>query len=95
MFIRSKLEHSSVVWNSGLTQEEREDLERIQKAAVKVITRNKTEEYEKALEWLNMKTLNQRRLDLSLNFAKSCRKNEKVKNFVPLNLKNNKKYKKS
>ena len=39
MFIRSKLEHSSVVWNSGLTQDEREDLERIQKAAVKVIWR--------------------------------------------------------
>ena len=28
--IRSKLEHSSVVWNSGITQDEREDLERIQ-----------------------------------------------------------------
>ena len=82
MFIRSKLEHSSVVWGSGVTQDEKDDLERIQKAAVRVITRNKNAEYEKALEWLNMKTLSERRLDLSLKFAKSCLKNEKVKNFL-------------
>ena len=54
----------------------------------KVILRNKNAEYEEALDWLNMKTLDQRRLDLSLKFAKSCLKNEKVKNFFPLNLKN-------
>ena len=56
MFIRSKLEHSSVVWNSGITQDEREDLERIQKAAVRVILRNKNAEYEKALDWLNIRS---------------------------------------
>ena len=50
--------------------------------------RTKNAEYEEALDWLNMKTLDQRRLDLSLKFAKSCLKNEKVKNFFPLNLKN-------
>ena len=90
MFIRSKLEHSSVVWNAGITQEESEDLERIQKAAVKVMIRKKYEDYEKALEWLNMKTLKQRRQDLCLKFAKSCLKIDKVKNFFPLNHKNDK-----
>ena len=88
MFIRSKLEHSAVVWGSGITQEESDDLERIQKTAVKVITRNSYENYEKALEDLNMKKLSQRRLDFSLKFAKSCLKNDKVKNFFPMNYKN-------
>ena len=85
MFIRSKLEHSSVVWSSGLTQEESDDLEGIQKAAVKVMTGRHYEDYEKGLESPNMKTLVQRRQVLGLKFAKSCLKNEKVKNFFPLN----------
>ena len=37
-----------------------------------------------------MKPLSERRLDLSLKFAKSCLKNEKVQNFFPRNLKNDK-----
>ena len=90
MFIRSKLEHSSVVWSSAITQEEKDDLERIQKAAVKVITGNKYEDYEEALKWLNMTTLDQRRQDFSLKFAKSCLKNDKVKHFFPLNIMNEK-----
>ena len=83
MFIRSKLEHSSVVWSSGLTQEESDDLEGIQKAAVKVMTGRHYEDYEKGLESPNMKTLVQRRQVLGLKFAKSCLKNDKVKNFFP------------
>ena len=89
MFIRSKLEHSSVVWGSGLTQEESDDIERIQKAAVKVMIGKKYEDYRKALEFLNMKTLVERRQALGLKFAKSCLKNDKVKNFFPLNNRHN------
>ena len=85
MFIRSKLEHSSVVWHSRITQDERDDLERIQKAAVKLIIGNSYENYDEALAWLNMKSLNQRRKELCLKFAKSCLKNYKVKSFFPLN----------
>ena len=36
-FIRSNLEFSSTVWHSSLSIADREDLERVQKAAVKVI----------------------------------------------------------
>ena len=32
-----------------------------------------------------MKTLSERRNEMSLKFAKNCLKNEKVKNFFPLN----------
>ena len=36
-FIRSLLEQSCVVWQSGLTEYQKEDLERIQKTALKII----------------------------------------------------------
>ena len=36
-YIRSILEQSCVVWHSSLTQENSEDLERVQKAAVRII----------------------------------------------------------
>ena len=65
-------------------------MEGIQKAAVKVMTGRHYEDYEKGLESPNMKTLVQRRQVLGLKFAKSCLKNEKVKNFFPLNWKQNK-----
>ena len=72
MFVRSKLEPSAVVWGSAITQEERDDLERIQKTAVKVISKNIFGDYEKTLEALNMETLSKRRKEMSLKFAKSC-----------------------
>ena len=71
--------------NTDKERDERDDLERIQKPAVKVITGNSYESYEKTLEWLNMKSLDQRRQDLCLKFAKSCLKNYKVRSFFPLN----------
>ena len=37
LYIRSILEQSCVVWHSSLTQENSEDLERVQKAAVRII----------------------------------------------------------
>ena len=50
-----------------------------------MITKNCYEDYEQALEFLNMKTLSERRYDMSLKFAKNCLKNDKVKNFFPIN----------
>ena len=55
--IRSILEHNSVVWHSSLTEENKTDIERIQKSAVKVIMKNKNVEYERALQLLNLEIL--------------------------------------
>ena len=50
--IRSNLEFSSTVWHSGLSLADRQDLERVQKAAVKVILGKYYKNYEEALsEW--------------------------------------------
>ena len=85
--IRSKLEQSAVVWHSSLTQKNENDLERIQKAALKVILKERYQNYSDALMTLNIKSLKMRREELCLKFAKSCLKTEKFKKFFPLNKK--------
>ena len=50
-----------------------------------MISKNLYEDYEKTLDFLNMKTLSKRRKEMSLKFAKNCLKIEKVKSFFPIN----------
>ena len=88
MFIRSKLDSSSVVWHNSLTEKDTNSLERVQKAAVKVILKNNYKDYESALEMLNLDTLCERRRKQCLKFAKDCLKHEQMKKMFPLNEKN-------
>ena len=84
-FIRSVLEQSAVVWHSSLTQKNRQDLERVQKAAVRVIMGRNYTTYKNGLIVLKLDTLEKRRELLCLRFAKNCIKTEKVKDLFPLN----------
>ena len=88
-----------MVWHSSLTAENIEDLERVQKVAFKVILGKKYEDYEDALDKLNLQTLIDRREYLCLQFARNTLKNPKVTNMFPLkqqhhhmNLRNSEKY---
>ena len=83
LFVRSLLEQSASVWHSTLTLENSEDLERVQKSAVKIILGDKYIGYEKSLVKLDMETLKERRENLCLNFALKCVKNPKTKNMFP------------
>ena len=83
-FVRNCLEQSAVVFTSSLTQENREDLERLQRNAVRIIDKN-YKSYEDSLLKLNLKTLLERRNFLSLKFAKKCITHPKMKIFFPLN----------
>ena len=56
-FIRSILEKSAVVWHSSLTNKNRQTLERVQKAAVKIILKNNYRNYKQGLNYLKMDTL--------------------------------------
>ena len=87
LFVRSQLEHSAVVWHCSLSQENKNDLERVQKSALKVILGEKYKGYKKALNDLCIETLDERRESLCLKFAKRCIKNEKATNMFPLNKK--------
>ena len=80
VYCRSKLEQSAVVWAGSLTQENKDDLERTQKSFAKLVLKKDYEDdhenaYENALLKLNLQTLEQRRKELSLNFAKDGIKN--------------------
>jgi len=50
LYIRSLLEQSATVWHSSLTEENRTDLEMIQKSALRIILGDKYQTYAKALE---------------------------------------------
>ena len=73
-----------LVWHSSLTKTNRKDIERVQKAAVKVILGKSYTTYKDGLEYLNLYTLDRRRENLCINFAKKCLKTDKVKKLFPL-----------
>ena len=80
-YIQSILDQSAVVWHSSLSQRNRNDLERIQKVAVKIILGKNYLSYKEGLLKLRLEKLDCRREKICLNFAKKCLKNEKVKHF--------------
>jgi len=82
--VRSKLEQSAVVWHSSLTKKNENDIERVQKAALRIIMKKKYNNYEDALTTLKLKSLKDRREHLCLKFAKGCLKIEKFKKYFPL-----------
>ena len=90
MFVRSILEQSAVVWHSSLTVENCEDLERVQKTAVKIILKDKYKTYENGLARLGLETLKDRREHLCLKFAEKCTRNQKLKHMFPLKAKSHK-----
>ena len=81
------LEQSCVVWSSGLSQDNINDFERIQKTACKIILQEKYKNYTHALAYLGLKNLQERRDELMVRFSKSSLTNEKMKHHF---LKNNK-----
>ena len=83
LFIRSVLEQSCVVWHSSLTKENEEDLERIQKSAVRIILGKDFKDYSDALAEANLDSLKERREELCYKFAKKCIQSEKSKHMFP------------
>ena len=88
LFVRSILEQSAPVWHSSLTEENSDDLERVQKSAVKIILGTKYLGYENSLAKLDMISLKDRREQLCLSFAEKCVRNPKTQNMFPENKKN-------
>ena len=93
--IRSKLEQSAAVWHSSLTKKDSRDLERVQKAALKVILGEKYQNYEDALRTIKIDSLEERRQKICLKFAQQCLRNEKLRDMFPKNLSDHKMKKRS
>ena len=86
--MRSKLDYGCNVWHSGLTKQNRNDIERIQKSSCKIILGKNYKTYKKALKDLNMESLHDRRERLNLNFAKKSLKIPVMKHLFPLKVSN-------
>ena len=84
LYIRSVAEHSSVVWSSSLTVGEQNDLERVQKVALRLILGQNYVSYANALYLANLETLKTRRVQLSKRFAYKCTQNELLCDMFPL-----------
>ena len=65
MYIRSILEQSCTVWHSRLTVQNSEDLERVQKSALRIILGQNYITYEDGLETLMLSKLSDRRETMS------------------------------
>ena len=72
ILIRSLLEQASNKWHSGIAVECANDLERVQKIALKTILKEKYQRFENLLLLLDIETLKKRTTKLSLDFAKKC-----------------------
>ena len=85
MKIRSVLESNCPVFHSMLTEENSDDIERLQKIVLRVILTDKYSSYEQACSLLNVQTLKKRRKELCLKFSLKILKNDKFKDFFQLN----------
>ena len=67
--IHSVLELAVPVWSPGLTLEDSNSIERVQKSALQIILESNYVSYEGALQKLNLESLRSRREKLCLKFA--------------------------
>ena len=72
-----------MLWHSSLTIKNIVDLERVQKAAVRVIIGHGYDSYSQTLKSLNIETLYERRERLCLRFAKKSLDVENFKHLFP------------
>ena len=84
-------------WQGGLTQEEKQYIERVQKSACYIILGKQYIGYQNALKLLKLESLESRRVKLSLKFALRAEKHQKfIKWFKPThktyNTRNDSKY---
>ena len=86
--IRCIVELAVPAWQGGLSQAEKQDLERIQKTACHSILGQEYISYSNALKILELDTLEYRRKFLTLKFALKAEKHNKFKFWFKLNKKN-------
>ena len=83
--VRSSLEFAAPVFSSGLTKQQSNQIECVQKKAFAIILGKNYHSYEQALSQLNQERLDARRLNLSYNFALKCTKSIQHKVMFPPN----------
>ena len=82
---RSVLELAVPVWQPALTQQERKQIERVQRCAMYIILGDDYNGYDHALDVLECDNLDDRRVKLCENFAKKAFKSPKCQNWFTAN----------
>ena len=75
--VRSILEYGAPVWNSNITIEEANSIERVQKSFLHIALGNEYQSYENALEICGIESLKSRRTKLCHSFARKALKSTK------------------
>ena len=83
--VRGCLEYCSTVWHSGLTDSDCKDIERVQRAAMRVIMGKRYEGYEEALKFMKLDSLKERREKMALKFVKKSLRQDGFSKLFPLN----------
>ena len=74
---RSIIEFAVPVWQSSITVEERQQIERVQKTALHIILGERYQSYRNALEITGLESLETRRRRICLKFARKAENNKK------------------
>ena len=74
------------MWNSELTQKDSENLERVQKSALRIILQKRFTFYESALNTLELESLAKRKEILCVQFAKKSAQKIQKHLFTPNNI---------
>ena len=82
-YVRPILEYAVPVWSSGLTQQQNDALEQLQKRACKIIMGTTFQNYKQSLNELELSTLASRRVDICYKFAHGLLKNDKFNSWLP------------
>lgn len=83
LYVRPVIEYAVPVWHAGLTTLQSQQLERIQKRALRIILGNNYTSYADALSTCNLCTLKARRESLCLKFAKSLMNSPTFRPWLP------------
>ena len=88
--VRSIVEFGAPVWNSGLTEAEITDIERVQKSFLHILLGSNYTSYNSALLLSGLESLAIRRRNLCIKFAQKSYKNPKHSHWFTLNQKKSK-----
>ena len=82
--VRGVLEYCSTVWHSSVTVNDSYDIERVQKAAMRLIMGTRYQGYSEALKEMSLDSLEERRKKMALKFIKKSLKQEIFARSFPL-----------
>ena len=82
-YIRPLLEYCAPIFHSGLTKSQAKGLEKIQKRVFKIMLGQQYEGYESTCQMLNLPTLEARRKQLSVDFAKTLTTHPTCSSWLP------------